>query len=157
MGILLDVMSQMSVPEVEFWIVGATSLSIPASLKNQPNIHWEGSVGRGDTWKYYQDADVFVFPSFSDGFGLTQLEAQAWKLPLVVSQYCGEVVHDGHNGVILQELSADALQTVIARFLSNPGELAEMSQHSSVGEKFSLATLGLQLVALSKDIVCSNR
>jgi hypothetical protein len=30
--------------------------------------------------------------TFSDGFGLTQLEAQAWKLPMITTRFCGEVV-----------------------------------------------------------------
>ena len=58
-------------------------------LKQEARIRWTGVVSRGEVARYYREADVFVFPTFSDGFGLTQLEAQAWKLPLVASRFCG--------------------------------------------------------------------
>ena len=56
--------------------------------------------------KFYKEADVFILPTLSDGFGLTQLEAQSWKLPVIASRHCGEVVRDGENGVVLEEVSA---------------------------------------------------
>jgi glycosyltransferase involved in cell wall biosynthesis len=46
---------------------------------------------------FYERADLFLFPTLSDGFGLTNLEAQAWSLPIVASRFCGEVVRDGVN------------------------------------------------------------
>lgn len=63
-------------------------------------VRWIGSVPRSATAMYYQLADVFLFPTLSDGFGLTQLEAQAWKLPIITSKFCGEVVKDRVNGAI---------------------------------------------------------
>ena len=66
---------------------------------------------------YYCDADVFILPTLSDGFGLTQLEAQAWKLPVIASRYCGDVVRDGFNGVVLEEVSARAIADVLVRCL----------------------------------------
>jgi glycosyltransferase involved in cell wall biosynthesis len=38
-----------------------------------------------------------VFPTFSDGFGLTQLEAQAWILPIITTNFCGKLVEDEQN------------------------------------------------------------
>ncbi len=72
--------------------------------------------------KYYKDADVFIFPTFSDGFGLTQLEAQSWKLPVIASRHCGEVVRDGVNGVILEEVSGQAIADVLLKFLRIAGD-----------------------------------
>ena len=41
------------------------------------------------------EADVFVLPTLSDGFALTQLEAMAHDLPVIATLACGEVVEPG--------------------------------------------------------------
>ena len=69
-------------------------IAVPADLRDHPQVRWAGTVSREDTARYYRDADVFLFPTYSDGFGLTQLEAQAWKLPIIASVFCGAVVED---------------------------------------------------------------
>jgi glycosyltransferase involved in cell wall biosynthesis len=156
MDILLEVMHRMARAPVEFWIVGAVSVNVPDALRRQANIRWEGAVARSRAADYYRNADVFVFPTHSDGFGLTQLEAQAWKLPVIASEFCGEVVRDGENGVILRPLCTNALHAAFERFLEKPEELAEMSRESGVDPKFSLCALSHNLTELIEVIRCSK-
>jgi glycosyltransferase involved in cell wall biosynthesis len=98
---------------------------------------------------YYRDADVFIFPTLSDGFGLTQLEAQSWKLPVIASRYCGEVVRDDFNGVVLEEVSGRAIADALLRLLRSPETLSAMSVRSGVDERFSLKMLGASLKRLA--------
>ena len=73
---------------------------IPERFRDASGVHWHGP--RGETAaRFYREADVFLFPTLSDGFGLTQLEAQAWRLPVIASRFCGDVVQDGVNGLLL--------------------------------------------------------
>lgn len=44
-----------------------------------------GGVDHEDTAKFYQSADVFLYPSFNESFGLTILEAMASGCPVVTS------------------------------------------------------------------------
>jgi glycosyltransferase involved in cell wall biosynthesis len=88
------------------------------------------------------DADLMIFPTFSDGFGLTQLEAQSWQLPVVASRFCGEVVKNGRNGVLLPEVSADVIATALKDLLMQPGSLRKMSESSLVDAEFSLDNVG---------------
>jgi glycosyltransferase involved in cell wall biosynthesis len=44
-----------------------------------------GYVDNGDKWKLLKNADVFLFPTFYEGFGLPILEAQSLGVPIVVS------------------------------------------------------------------------
>src|SRR5262249_47419462 len=81
-GPLLDAIRLLRGEPIKFTFVGPIQLSIPADLRDDPNVCWVGSVPREKTARFYQEADAFLFPTFSDGFGLTQLEAQAWKLPV---------------------------------------------------------------------------
>jgi len=133
---------------VEFWFVGPQQMTVPPDLRNASYIKWFGPVPRTQVARFYREADVFIFPTFSDGFGLTQLEAQSWKLPLIASRFCGAVVQDDRNGVLLEEVSAEAIAEVVSELLRSPQRLAEMSQHSYVREEFSLKALAASLSQL---------
>ncbi len=133
---------------VEFWMVGPIQIPVPPVLKQSPKIKWLGPVPRGKAAKFYQDADVFIFPTFSDGFGLTQLEAQAWKLPVVASRFCGEVVEHGVNGVVLEEISGACIARHLIGLLKTPSELPKMCAQSYVRDEFSLPSLGRRLTSL---------
>jgi glycosyltransferase involved in cell wall biosynthesis len=113
-----------------------------------PQCRWFGAARRVEVDSYYRDADVFILPTLSDGFGLTQLEAQSWKLPLIASRYCGEVVRNGFNGVLLDEVSGEAIANVLRRFLQTPATLSAMSVRSYVDDRFSLQTLASSLRSL---------
>jgi glycosyltransferase involved in cell wall biosynthesis len=147
-GPLLDAARLLRGEPVEFWFVGPVQIAVPAELKQQARIRWIGVVSRGEVARYYREADVFVFPTFSDGFGLTQLEAQAWKLPVISTRFCGNVVRDSLNGVILDDLSGNGIATVLCKFLQNPGILREMSGRSGVDDIFSVDSLGSALLNL---------
>ena len=45
----------------------------------------------------------------SDGFAITQLEAQAYRLPVIASKFCGKVVENGFDGIVLDEPSATCI------------------------------------------------
>src|SRR4051794_15627738 len=92
---LLEAVELLSVEHVEFWFVGPLQIRVPQELRQHRQIKWFGVAPRGKAESYYRDADVFILPTLSDGSGLTQLEAQAWKLPVIASRYCGDVVRGG--------------------------------------------------------------
>jgi len=133
---------------IEFWLVGAVQISLPGDLQMAHNMFWFGTAERNNTGKYYRDADVFILPTYSDGFGLTQLEAQAWKLPVIASRFCGSVVHDRVNGILLDEVSGTAVASALLNLLTNPTELRAMSERSGIDNKFSLSSLASALLNL---------
>jgi glycosyltransferase involved in cell wall biosynthesis len=138
---LLDAVQLLEGFPVEFWIVGSVQINIPSHFQNHAQIHWLGHVNRSETAQYYQRADVFLFPTISDGFGLTQLEAQAWKLPIIASRSCGEVVVDNVNGWILEEVSGNKIANLIQSILRNSAQLRYLSNGSASLLRFSLANL----------------
>jgi len=147
-GQLLEAVELLSGENVEFWFVGPTQIHVPQSLRMHPQVRWFGVAPRTGVASYYRDADAFVFPTLSDGFGLTQLEAQSWKLPVVASRYCGEVVRDGFNGVVLEVVSGHAIAEALLRLLRSPETLSAMSVRSAVDERFSLKMLAESLKKL---------
>ena len=147
-GQLLDAVQLLKGAPVEFWFVGPTQISVPQGLRLHPQCRWFGAARRVAVDNYYRDADVFILPTLSDGFGLTQLEAQSWKLPVIASRYCGEVVRDGFNGVLLNEVSGEAIANVLREFLQAPNTLSAMSARSAVDDRFTLKALASSLKSL---------
>lgn len=133
---------------VEFWLVGGVSDGL--SLADVPrNVRVVGAVERGEAERWYREADVFVLPTHSDGFALTQLEAQAHGLPVIASSHCGQVVKDSVNGRILPEVSAKALAQTLHDLSLNPRRLESMARASRVGEEFSLESVGELLASVA--------
>ena len=65
----------------------------------------------------YASADVFVFPSLTDTFGLVLLEALACGVPVAAYPVCGpkDVLTDPEAGVLSSDLREAALQALMLR------------------------------------------
>jgi len=144
---LLEAATLLQDQPIEFWMVGSSNVNLPGAIAHLRNLRWVGSVPRSATATYYQQADVFLFPTLSDGFGLTQLEAQAWKLPVIASRQCGEVVKDQINGFKLTNVSGEAIADMLLSCLKDPQQLQQLSERCNV-EDFSLQNLQLRLESL---------
>lgn len=112
---------------VELRMVGPMAATIPQPFLDDHRIRWIGSVSRNTVMDYYRDSDVLVFPSHSDGFGMAQVEALGWRLPIIASRSCGRVVRDGVNGLLLPEVSPSAIAAAIRQAL-DPALLTRWSQ-----------------------------
>jgi len=78
----------------------------------------------------YQWADLLVFPTVCDGFGLVQIEALAAGLPVITTPNAGSVVRDGVEGYIVPIRNAEALADRIDVFARDPDLLAKMSRNA---------------------------
>lgn len=154
---ILEAIELLKEQPIEFWFVGSININISQKVQNNPQVKWFGSVSRSATASYYQQADVFLFPTLSDGFGLTQLEAQAWQLPIIASQYCGAVVKDRINGLILSDVTGENIARSLLFCLHNPDLLNKFSQNSfNTFADFNLSTLGKELQLLNQNLICKS-
>ncbi|MEP6783523.1 MAG: glycosyltransferase family 4 protein [Acidobacteriota bacterium] len=111
---------------IELRVVGPMAATIPQKYLDDRRIQWIGSVSRSEVMQHMRDADVLVFPSHSDGFGMAQVEAQGWLLPIIASRSSGRVIEDGVNGFLLPEVSATAIADALRRVL-DPVVAAKLS------------------------------
>lgn len=86
-----------------------------ALRQRYPNVHWLGVLPRHELAKVYAAADVFVFPSRSETFGLVMLEAMASGVPVAAYPVDGplQVIGDSGAGALRDDLHdawADALK-----------------------------------------------
>jgi glycosyltransferase involved in cell wall biosynthesis len=138
---------------VEFTLVGNTDIAGLESHFGRARIRYFPRVSRAECHAFYREADVFLFPTHTDGFGLTQLEAQAWKLPIIASEFCAQVVEPGRTGWILSDVSGRAIVEVINEILSSPAGLARRA--AQIGPwPFSLDQLGRRLTTLGEVYSC---
>jgi glycosyltransferase involved in cell wall biosynthesis len=76
-------------------------------------------------------ADLFVFPTLSDGFGLVQLEAMAAGLPVLATPCCGEVVRHGSNGLIIPPRDPSAIVAALEELRDNPDKYERLAAAAS--------------------------
>lgn len=143
---LLEAMQRLRELPVELVVVGPIMIRIPDEVTRSPNIRFVGPVPRSEVGHFFREADVFVFPTYSDGFGLTQLEAQAWKLPIIASQFCGAVVTDGVNGIVLAQVSAAEMEAALRRCMGDPARLAQFADSVVDMSHYSIEELGRKLM-----------
>lgn len=103
---------------------------IKSKIQASPHIHPVGF--QKDIRPYLAMADIFVFPSYREGFPNVVLQALAMGLPCIVSNIngCNEVIAHGHNGLIVETKSIDSLMQAMQKLRSEPGLLRELSQHA---------------------------
>lgn len=134
---------------VEF-VVAGTSYIAPAVLANGPkNVRWLGRIPRSATSELYRQCQVFVFPTLSDGFGITQLEALGHGLPVIATHNCARVVEEGVTGFMVPARDVQALAEAILRFVRHPGLARQMRAdcHKGVGA-FSVSAYGQRLLEI---------
>lgn len=112
--------------------VGAESKAISASVFQNAVaergldgvVVYHGKKYGADKDAFWRNADIFVFPSYKEAFGLVSLEAMQYQLPIVTTDEGGipDVVQDGVNGLITERQNAESLATAIERLL-NDGDL----------------------------------
>lgn len=105
---------------VRFLIAGPVGIREQAVRQAPANVQWLGAVPRSEAARLYRAADVFVLPTLSDGFAITQVEALAHGVPVIATPHCGDVVEDGRTGFLVPARQADALADAVLRFLRDP-------------------------------------
>jgi glycosyltransferase involved in cell wall biosynthesis len=106
-------------PDLRLLLVGepdsATPLAEPLlrGLAEDPRIHMTGM-----TWQtppLFAVMDVFVLPTYREGFPVALLEAAAMRLPVVATRVpgCTDAVVEGQTGMLVQPRSAAALESAL--------------------------------------------
>ncbi|MDF2116077.1 glycosyltransferase family 4 protein [Roseiarcaceae bacterium H3SJ34-1] len=147
---LLEAMERLKGAPVKLTMVGPVQDRLRERFQTSSQVEWIGKVPYGEIDAYYKASDLFLLPTHSDGFALTQLEAQTWGLPMLVSRNCGEVVIDGVNGRLIDPVSAISLEKLIRWALANPDALQAMSRQAF--QQAKLFTAARAVDALSEAV-----
>ena len=101
------------------------------------NVEFLGFVTKDKLADIYNDADVFVFPTLCEGFGLVVLEAMACGVPVICSENAGgnDAIIDGENGFNIPACDANAIEEKLRWCLENRHKLFEMREKAYATSK----------------------
>jgi len=111
---------------VEFTFAGP--LEVTADGLHLPlNARSVGVVARNKVADLYQANDVFLFSTFSDGFGMVQLEAMSHGLSVIATDRCGSVVQHGVSGLLVPPADTRSMVEALLMLKSDPDRLEVFS------------------------------
>ena len=110
-------------------------------------VHFPGFIDDDDLPDLYRGAELFVFPSLYEGFGLPPLEAMACGVPVVTSNTSSMPEVTGGAAMLVAPLDVDGMAAVIARVLHDDG-LRERLRHAGIARarQFSWETAARQVL-----------
>jgi glycosyltransferase involved in cell wall biosynthesis len=108
-------------------LVGSWQLARERLKDLPPSVRWIEPLSRAALRERYQASDVFVFPSFFEGFGLVLLESMACGLPAIATEAtAGPDILDRDAGRVIPTGDLDALVDALRWFDANRQRLPEM-------------------------------
>lgn len=134
---------------IHFDVVGSLGI-LPGAVAAAPrNLTFHGPVSRDRAAEWYRRSDVFVLPTLSDGFALTQLEALAHGVPVITTANCGRVIEPGSTGFIIPPRDPQALADAVLKFATDRKLSASMAPACRAAVRaFSVAEYGRRLVGI---------
>jgi glycosyltransferase involved in cell wall biosynthesis len=153
---------ELSQSRLELVVAGQTRTAIPeldymlrdvAKRRENVKITMMGYVPDSELLSLFAEADVFVFPSLYEGFGLPVLEAMACGCPVITSNVSSlpEVVGDA--ALLVDPYNVEALAQAMLTVLEDDELKKEMSKKGiAQAQKFSWDKAGAEFLALCTDV-----
>jgi len=135
---LLAAWRELKPKNAELTIVGANQIpSITDAASVDPTIKFLGRIEKNKLPEIYNDAHVFVFPSYFEGLAQVQLEALSCGLPVIGSTNSGskDIIVNGQNGFVIEPGDLKALMKSINFFIQHREKLAQMSKNATESAK----------------------
>lgn len=140
---LLDAFEQVqrsSSEEVSLLLVGdgqeEVDLRRTSAERGMRNVNFAGFHQTSELPRFYAAADVFVFPTLGDPYGLVVDEAMACSLPIISTTSAGEIqdrVEEGVNGYTVPPENSAILAERMLQLARDPA-LRERMGHASAGK-----------------------
>jgi glycosyltransferase involved in cell wall biosynthesis len=112
-----------------------------------------GYLTDSELMSLYEEADIFVYPSLYEGFGLPVLEAMACGCPVITSNVSSlpEVV--GEAALLVDPYDVEALAQAMLTVLEDDELKKEMSKKGiAQAQKFSWEKAGAELLAVCREV-----
>lgn len=127
------------------------------ALGLEEQVIFPGYVAEDDLPACYQLAELFVYPSLYEGFGLPPLEAMACGVPVVCSNSSSlpEVV--GQAGLLVEPTDTAALAQAMRRVLADAPLRADLAGRSlAQAKRFSWAKAADELAAVYRNLCAKS-
>ncbi len=93
---------------------------VRSKIESDPDIFFLGRFD--DVRPYYSMMDIFVFPSYREGFPNAVLEACSMELPVIATDIngCNEIIDDEINGLLIEPKSRSSLRNALIKLIESP-------------------------------------
>jgi alpha-maltose-1-phosphate synthase len=149
--LLLEAWQKLAARDAELWLVGPASQQVLKHMPKLPGLRYVGAVPHNELPALLRRCDVFVFPSYFEGFGLVILEAMACGLPVLTTTATGglDVITDGQDGWVIAPGDVEGLVERMSDCLSDQGKVQEMGRCARMtAEHFTWAEHGRRWIEL---------
>lgn len=135
------------------WGVSALQQMI-SELALTDQVYFTGYIVPEDLPFVYNLADLFVYPSRYEGFGLPPLEALACGTPVITSAVSSIPANMGEAAILVQPDDEAGLSTAIWETLNNPELLHELSLKGPLqAARFTWETTAQQTLTLYQQVL----
>ena len=99
-------------------------------ISNHPDIIWVDF--QMDVRPYFAISDIFVFPSYREGFPNVVMQSGAMGLPCIVTDIngCNEIIIHGQNGIVVPPKDALKLQDAMEQLVNDDTLRLELASRS---------------------------
>ncbi|WP_317190618.1 glycosyltransferase family 4 protein [Winogradskyella marina] len=123
-------------------------------IKNNKNIHAVGSIV--DIRPYVFISDIFVFPSFREGFPNVILQANSMEKPCIVTDINGnnELITHNYNGLIIPPKDIISLKQAMLNLLNNPDQTLKLASNcrQNIVKKYKREYIWNEILKLYKSL-----
>lgn len=106
--------------------------------------------------KLYSAADIYLFPTLAETFGMTVVEAMSCGLPVVTFETGGvpEIVENGKSGFVVEYKNGEKLVEALEKLLDD-NELREKMAENAIeaSKKFSSERMALEYLRLYEELL----
>jgi glycosyltransferase involved in cell wall biosynthesis len=120
-------------PEIDFHLYGKMHADLDGAFRGAPqNIFLHGEVNHPILINEMVKSDFLIFPSYSEGFPLTVLEAMSVSLPIIATNVGAipEMVSENAGGYLIPTRSTDALVSAIKKLIAHPEKMLAMGAYN---------------------------
>ncbi len=136
---------------------GEALQSLSVELQVADRVEWVGQIEYDRMGEYLSAADVFVFPTLEDVWGMAPLEAMVWGKPVICSKYSGcaeSMILDGKTGFQIDPNDPTTIADAIEKFIQHPDWISLMgAQAKHHITQFSPDTAAQALLAVTEELV----
>ena len=102
-----------------------------ALIQQSPDIIYVDRIPRAEVGKYLSAMDLFVYPTYREGFGHILQEAMTMGTPVLTTDIPGpsEVVEDGISGALVPVCNVDMLHQMMMELMSDSDRRNEFSKN----------------------------
>ncbi|MEH2374713.1 glycosyltransferase [Nostoc sp.] len=149
-------------PEIHLVIAGPDNIGFLATVQNyfmtagcSDAITFTGMLTGAMKYAALAAANIYVAPSYSEGFSMSVLEGMAAGLPCVITTGCNfpEAAAAGVASVV--DINSDQIANALIEFLKQPLQAKDMGDRARqfILENYTWDSVALKLISVYQDII----